>query len=495
LKEEPDPGKKLEPFHVPVNGALNGIMTNGSGSHEDEVLLHSLGEGGGTEWDGGGSLMEDEDGERDACAVGNEMVFSGGAWREAILKDLEEGKGSSTLYEKLSKYINCHLNFSESVSTSVDEAMAMTKQQRELLRYRKTQSFQSSLTRPRAGSRVLCLDGGGVRGLIQIEVLRQLELRTGAKVTEIFDWIVGTSTGGILALGLVYAKKELSELRQLYFKLRDRVFSAGRMGMGYNTESFEKVLKEEFGTEALMCDVSHPKVLITAVYKKTNQPELHFFNNCFDNEFSRYPVWKVARYTSAAPLFFTEMDSYVDGAVLANNPCEYALTAINNYFRGNREQVVYNVNRSADSQRDRVALVMSIGTGVFPAEDLGSTDAQQFLFFGKHWFKNKSGPFQTVENLITLLTKALMESESVAENCQSRLQSQGIPFYRFNPRLEEAMPSPDVSRERLLNMIMQTRYQTIGVHMDQLVNMLREIQTIMKRQRVQQMVSLACNRK
>ena len=36
------------------------------------------------------------------------------------------------------------------------------------------------------------------------QVLRQLELRTGVKVTDIFDWIVGTSTGGILALGLVH---------------------------------------------------------------------------------------------------------------------------------------------------------------------------------------------------------------------------------------------------------------------------------------------------
>ena len=44
-------------------------------------------------------------------------------------------------------------------------------------------------------------------------------------------------------------------------------------------------------------------------------------------------VWKVARYTSAAPLYFSEMDHYVDGGVLANNPCEYALTAINNFYR------------------------------------------------------------------------------------------------------------------------------------------------------------------
>ena len=37
-----------------------------------------------------------------------------------------------------------------------------------------------------------------------MQVLRQLELKTGRKVTEMFDWIVGTSTGAVLALGLVY---------------------------------------------------------------------------------------------------------------------------------------------------------------------------------------------------------------------------------------------------------------------------------------------------
>lgn len=62
--------------------------------------------------------------------------------------------------------------------------------------------------RRRFGSRILCLDGGGVRGLVQIEVLRQIEKRTGKKITDLFDWIVGTSTGGIIALALVYGKPE-----------------------------------------------------------------------------------------------------------------------------------------------------------------------------------------------------------------------------------------------------------------------------------------------
>ena len=51
---------------------------------------------------------------------------------------------------------------------------------------------------------MLFLDGGGIKGLVQVEILSQLEEATGRKITELFDWIVGSSTGGILALGMVY---------------------------------------------------------------------------------------------------------------------------------------------------------------------------------------------------------------------------------------------------------------------------------------------------
>jgi hypothetical protein len=77
---------------------------------------------------------------------------------------------------------------------SIDTAISLAAQLQEMMKFQK------------AGSRVLCLDGGGIKGLIQLEILSQLEIKTGRKVTEIFDWIVGTSTGGIIALGLVYGK-------------------------------------------------------------------------------------------------------------------------------------------------------------------------------------------------------------------------------------------------------------------------------------------------
>ena len=96
-------------------------------------------------------------------------------------------------YNELEKNIDQRLSFVQ-VQLEPSEAMSIAMQLKELKMYEK------------AGSRILFLDGGGVRGLVQIEILSQLEVATGRKITELFDWIVGTSTGGILALGLVYGK-------------------------------------------------------------------------------------------------------------------------------------------------------------------------------------------------------------------------------------------------------------------------------------------------
>ena len=84
------------------------------------------------------------------------------------------------------------LNASHHFDKDPDEAMAVVYQMRELKMLRD------------AGSRILFLDGGGMKGLVEIEVLSQLEERTGRRITELFGWIVGTSTGGIIALALVH---------------------------------------------------------------------------------------------------------------------------------------------------------------------------------------------------------------------------------------------------------------------------------------------------
>ena len=87
------------------------------------------------------------------------------------------------------------------LSSTIVTSGAAFLQWNDILRWRQTKGGHV-----RPGSRVLFLDGGGIRGLVQIEILVQLEERTGQKITELFDWIVGTSTGGIVALGLVYGE-------------------------------------------------------------------------------------------------------------------------------------------------------------------------------------------------------------------------------------------------------------------------------------------------
>lgn len=92
-------------------------------------------------------------------------------------------------------------SISQQTNEQINATVAQTQQRFYLNGWKKT-----------AGNRVLFLDGGGIRGLIQIEVLMELEERTGCKITELFDWIVGTSTGGIVALGLVYGKRREREV-------------------------------------------------------------------------------------------------------------------------------------------------------------------------------------------------------------------------------------------------------------------------------------------
>jgi len=182
---------------------------------------------------------------------------------------------------------------------------------------------------------VLALDGGGFRGLFMAQVLADWERQIGRPIVSCFDLLVGTSTGGIIALSLA-AGLPAEALVDFYLQDGRDIFprprSARRWISGarhwfvakYGSGALEAALQRRFGSKT-MADLQVP-VVIPAFemhdgkhwYFKTP----HFTGNLLDHD---RPIWEVARATAAAPTYFPGFTSsrsewFIDGGVLANNP-------------------------------------------------------------------------------------------------------------------------------------------------------------------------------
>lgn len=327
----------------------------------------------------------------------------------------------------------------------VEDPVALMMQQFEIDKFNKTKMDLPPGLREKGGSRILFLDGGGIRGLVLIEILIQLKQLTGKPVTKMFDWIVGTSTGGILALALVYAKKSLEDIKRLYFRMKDQVFQGKGIIAHYlgfcDSCKLEEVLIDTFGNEMKMTDKTHPKVLIATVDKRRNPTKLRFFNNCFfsndtiDHPADDTPVWKVARYTSAAPTYFTECDEYVDGGLMANNPSHEGLKAIRDFY-----------------PNLQIALVVSLGTGKYNEREIKEADIITCL----RSFRIKEAALG-LKNLIESTLQAIA-TDSPNEATGFMCRQLHVPYFRFNPSLSEKVDIKEVKTEILVKkLILETK--------------------------------------
>src|SRR5262245_5703891 len=110
---------------------------------------------------------------------------------------------------------------------------------------------------PSANRALLCLDGGGIRGIMTIQLLKALEEQAGAPCHQIFDMVAGTSTGGIIA-GLIAAGKSAVEIDDLYQKLVSKVFQKRDFFSNqfanppaWSKASYRRLLKEVIGDMSL----------------------------------------------------------------------------------------------------------------------------------------------------------------------------------------------------------------------------------------------------
>jgi uncharacterized protein len=103
--------------------------------------------------------------------------------------------------------------------------------------------------------RILAIDGGGIRGVIPAVVCQKIEELANQPIHELFDLIAGTSTGGILALGLAKPPSGRSgkELVDFYVALGKTVFDKPRTyrslwrGPLYDSSRLGRVMADEFG--------------------------------------------------------------------------------------------------------------------------------------------------------------------------------------------------------------------------------------------------------
>lgn len=200
---------------------------------------------------------------------------------------------------------------------------------------------------------ILSIDGGGIRGVIPATILAEIERQTGKSISQLFDLIAGTSTGGIIALMLAMPDKggkqkySAEDVKNLYIRLGKQVFhrslvrcitSLGSLtDAKYSAKPLERCLIEYFGDTRL--DRALTDVLVPAYEMETSTPT--FFKSSYAKDpwkSSENPaLWQVARATSAAPTYFPPFSlchpfspcdgiSFIDGGIFANNPAVCAFS-------------------------------------------------------------------------------------------------------------------------------------------------------------------------
>lgn len=183
--------------------------------------------------------------------------------------------------------------------------------------------------------RILCIDGGGIKGIFPASFLATVEDGINGHVVDYFDLIAGVSTGGILALGLglgIPAK----DLLEFYEKQGPKIFSGNRLTLPirslfkakYDHKPLKRVIKDVFGKHKL--GESKTRLVIPSTNIETG--EVHVFKTAHHTRFKmdyKIPMAEVALATSAAPSFFpiysrSREVRHIDGGIWANNPIAVA---------------------------------------------------------------------------------------------------------------------------------------------------------------------------
>lgn len=202
--------------------------------------------------------------------------------------------------------------------------------------------------------KILSIDGGGILGLLPCLMLAELEKRflNGDPIGRHFDMVTGTSTGGIIALGLGQGKSA-QEISKLYIERGEYIFPGNWLvrrlrGLGqwivspYDRRNLENELRREFGDAVF--GTSAIATCIPSFEGRYGEPYVFKTPHHPDYKKDQHEkIVDVALATAAAPTYFAavQRDGYVfaDGGIWANNPCMIGLVDALTCFDIDRTQV------------------------------------------------------------------------------------------------------------------------------------------------------------
>jgi uncharacterized protein len=246
-------------------------------------------------------------------------------------------------------------------------------------------SISEKLSRP-GPKRLLALDGGGIRGLISIEVLAAIESMLRRRfnrgedfvLADYFDYIAGTSTGGIIATCLAWGMK-VDEVRAFYYEngttMFDKASLLRRFHHKYDDTALAEKLRSVFSESGQPSTLGSKRLrtlLMLVMRNSTTDSPWPVCNNpaAIYNDTARsdcnlnLPLWQLIRASTAAPTYFPpevidvgkHRFTFVDGGITPyNNP------ALQLFVMATIPQ--YKLAWATGQER---LLIVSIGTGVSP---------------------------------------------------------------------------------------------------------------------------------
>jgi hypothetical protein len=250
--------------------------------------------------------------------------------------------------------------------------------------------------------KLLAIDGGGIRGVIALEVLLEIERilgggRPGFRLAHYFDYISGTSTGAIVAAGLslgMSASELLDFYEQKGAQMFDRAFLLRRFRHKFDDRNLAAMLREVMGADITLGSDKLQTLLMIVLRNATTDSPWPVSNNPYAkyNSASRsdcnleLPLWQLVRASTAAPTYFPPESVrigarefvFVDGGVtMYNNPAflTFLMATTRAYWSGKPETGAEAVTWPAATGAQRLLLV-SVGTG-------GAANANEGLLPGE----------------------------------------------------------------------------------------------------------------